>query len=229
MGIASRDKRDIFYRLAKEEGWRARSAYKLLQIDEEFRFLQGPPFFSINFIPFRLNIYQNLQMWRMSSICVPLPVDGRKCFPKSLSKLTLFSIIKRWFLRRHLNQISPKKCSSKNCGRRLADDESAGRCRPNSGRHHQCTNWFSINFIDNWLFLLSKFIIVDNRLRQPIKSSHISMEVKLIWSSVMARRMWLVSFHNNFLFKLINFVFYWGLLQVCLNLMNTFKLNWCWR
>ncbi|KAI3662457.1 hypothetical protein MP638_003597 [Amoeboaphelidium occidentale] len=36
MGKASKDKRDIYYRLAKEEGWRARSAYKLLQLDEEF-------------------------------------------------------------------------------------------------------------------------------------------------------------------------------------------------
>ncbi|KAJ3070892.1 hypothetical protein HDU98_006093 [Podochytrium sp. JEL0797] len=32
----SKDKRDVFYRLAKEQGWRARSAFKLLQIDEEF-------------------------------------------------------------------------------------------------------------------------------------------------------------------------------------------------
>lgn len=36
MGKSSKDKRDIYYRLAKEEGWRARSAFKLLQIDEEF-------------------------------------------------------------------------------------------------------------------------------------------------------------------------------------------------
>ncbi|XP_043215776.1 putative tRNA (cytidine(32)/guanosine(34)-2'-O)-methyltransferase isoform X1 [Amphibalanus amphitrite] len=36
MGRSSKDKRDIYYRLAKEEGWRARSAFKLLQIDEEF-------------------------------------------------------------------------------------------------------------------------------------------------------------------------------------------------
>lgn len=41
MGKASKDKRDIYYRKAKEEGWRARSAYKLLQIDEEFQILQG--------------------------------------------------------------------------------------------------------------------------------------------------------------------------------------------
>ncbi|KAI8618868.1 FtsJ-like methyltransferase-domain-containing protein [Chytriomyces sp. MP71] len=33
----TRDKRDVFYRLAKESGWRARSAFKLLQIDEEFK------------------------------------------------------------------------------------------------------------------------------------------------------------------------------------------------
>lgn len=36
MGRLSKDKRDIFYRLAKEKGYRARSAFKLLQIDAEF-------------------------------------------------------------------------------------------------------------------------------------------------------------------------------------------------
>ncbi|GBG92770.1 hypothetical protein CBR_g57013 [Chara braunii] len=39
MGKCSKDKRDIYYRKAKEEGWRARSAFKLLQIDEEFDIL----------------------------------------------------------------------------------------------------------------------------------------------------------------------------------------------
>ncbi|RKO98536.1 hypothetical protein CXG81DRAFT_15801 [Caulochytrium protostelioides] len=41
MGRTSKDKRDIYYRLAKEEGWRARSAFKLLQIDEEYQLLHG--------------------------------------------------------------------------------------------------------------------------------------------------------------------------------------------
>ena len=66
MGAASKDKRDIYYRCgppltctcravgnllshvhgktcrkAKEEGWRARSAFKLLQIDEAFQILAG--------------------------------------------------------------------------------------------------------------------------------------------------------------------------------------------
>ena len=41
MGKSSKDKRDAYYRLAKEQGWRARSAYKLLQIDEEFDLLSG--------------------------------------------------------------------------------------------------------------------------------------------------------------------------------------------
>eukprot|EP00804_Cyclotella_cryptica_P024895 CCRYP_011796-RA/>CCRYP_011796-RA protein AED:0.06 eAED:0.06 QI:92/1/1/1/0.25/0.2/5/5467/374 len=36
MGRLSRDKRDVFYRRAKETGYRARSAFKLLQIDAEF-------------------------------------------------------------------------------------------------------------------------------------------------------------------------------------------------
>lgn len=34
MGKTSKDKRDAYYRLAKEQGWRARSAFKLLQLDE---------------------------------------------------------------------------------------------------------------------------------------------------------------------------------------------------
>ena len=36
MGKSSKDKRDIYYRLAKEKGYRARSAFKLLQINDEF-------------------------------------------------------------------------------------------------------------------------------------------------------------------------------------------------
>lgn len=41
MGRSSKDKRDIYYRLAKENGWRARSAFKLLQINEQFRIFEG--------------------------------------------------------------------------------------------------------------------------------------------------------------------------------------------
>eukprot|EP00911_Craspedida_sp_UC1_P001498 UC1_evm3s1130 len=41
MGRASKDKRDIYYRQAKEQGWRARSAFKLLQLDEEFDLFTG--------------------------------------------------------------------------------------------------------------------------------------------------------------------------------------------
>ena len=41
MGRSSKDKRDIYYRLAKEDGWRARSAFKLMQIDEQFHILEG--------------------------------------------------------------------------------------------------------------------------------------------------------------------------------------------
>ncbi|XP_054664531.1 putative tRNA (cytidine(32)/guanosine(34)-2'-O)-methyltransferase, partial [Grus americana] len=41
MGRSSKDKRDIYYRLAKEEGWRARSAFKLLQLDQRFDLFRG--------------------------------------------------------------------------------------------------------------------------------------------------------------------------------------------
>lgn len=41
MGKCSKDKRDLYYRKAKEQGWRARSAFKLLQLDSEFHFLDN--------------------------------------------------------------------------------------------------------------------------------------------------------------------------------------------
>eukprot|EP01040_Poterioochromonas_malhamensis_P005546 gene5546-5962_t len=41
MGKSSKDKRDIYYRKAKEVGYRARSAFKLLQIDEEFNLFEN--------------------------------------------------------------------------------------------------------------------------------------------------------------------------------------------
>ena len=40
-GKHTKDKRDIYYRRAKEEGWRARSAFKLLQIEEQLGLFDG--------------------------------------------------------------------------------------------------------------------------------------------------------------------------------------------
>jgi tRNA (cytidine32/guanosine34-2'-O)-methyltransferase len=42
MGKSSKDKRDAYYRLAKEQGYRARSAYKLIQLDSAFNLLRFP-------------------------------------------------------------------------------------------------------------------------------------------------------------------------------------------
>ncbi|CAI5743158.1 unnamed protein product [Hyaloperonospora brassicae] len=39
MGKTSKDKRDIYYRKAKQQGYRARSAFKLLQLDDKFQLL----------------------------------------------------------------------------------------------------------------------------------------------------------------------------------------------
>lgn len=41
MGKSSKDKRDLYYRRAKEEGYRARSAFKLLHLNEEFDLFSG--------------------------------------------------------------------------------------------------------------------------------------------------------------------------------------------
>ncbi|CAI1912387.1 hypothetical protein SEUBUCD646_0D02740 [Saccharomyces eubayanus] len=42
MGKGSKDKRDLYYRKAKEQGYRARSAFKLLQLNDQFHFLDDP-------------------------------------------------------------------------------------------------------------------------------------------------------------------------------------------
>lgn len=51
MGRSSKDKRDIYYRLAKEEGWRARSAFKLLQLDQEFNLFSGETHGTLKTVP----------------------------------------------------------------------------------------------------------------------------------------------------------------------------------
>ncbi|KAH9449802.1 hypothetical protein Pst134EB_020614 [Puccinia striiformis f. sp. tritici] len=42
MGKCSKDKRDIYYRLGKSEGYRARSAYKLIHLDEQYGLFNNP-------------------------------------------------------------------------------------------------------------------------------------------------------------------------------------------
>lgn len=59
MGKSSKDKRDAYYRLAKEQGWRARSAFKLLQLDEGEAFslfakYEHPPRLTIYFMSGRV-------------------------------------------------------------------------------------------------------------------------------------------------------------------------------
>ena len=41
MGKGSKDKRDMYYRQAKERGFRARSAFKLIQINDIFNIFQS--------------------------------------------------------------------------------------------------------------------------------------------------------------------------------------------
>jgi hypothetical protein len=55
MGKSSKDKRDAYYRLAKEQGWRARSAFKLLQLDEGI-FINAFPLFNRTYLTFFLRI-----------------------------------------------------------------------------------------------------------------------------------------------------------------------------
>lgn len=57
MGKTSKDKRDIYYRQAKEEGYRARSAFKLLQIDNVFHVLDGNVNTSLKYSWVKIDIF----------------------------------------------------------------------------------------------------------------------------------------------------------------------------
>lgn len=48
MGKSTKDKRDIYYRQGKAEGYRARSAYKLLHLNEQYGFLGGAESFALD-------------------------------------------------------------------------------------------------------------------------------------------------------------------------------------
>jgi tRNA (cytidine32/guanosine34-2'-O)-methyltransferase len=41
MGKVAKDKRDIYYRLAKQKGYRSRSAFKILQINDYFNIFEN--------------------------------------------------------------------------------------------------------------------------------------------------------------------------------------------
>lgn len=73
MGLTSKDKRDIYYRLAKSNGWRARSAYKLLQIDEHFKIFKGKPF-EYHCLTFRLQVKLSIRHYKKTNDVVIVDV-----------------------------------------------------------------------------------------------------------------------------------------------------------
>lgn len=97
MGKSSKDKRDAYYRLAKEQGWRARSAFKLLQLDEgecpppspsltATKICSSHPNRRIRSLPQRLASRRPL---RRAGQLVPGPVEGphkgREVWPRSMA------------------------------------------------------------------------------------------------------------------------------------------------
>ena len=85
MGKGSKDKRDIYYRKAKEVGFRARSAFKLIQIDDSYDLLNGNKLKISNneFIrripPTYLFFVFELKVFFVWLIYVQLRVLGAKC------------------------------------------------------------------------------------------------------------------------------------------------------
>mmetsp|Transcript_16978 Transcript_16978/g.47408 ORF Transcript_16978/g.47408 Transcript_16978/m.47408 type:complete len:305 (-) Transcript_16978:163-1077(-) len=80
MGKVSKDKRDIYYRKAKEDGWRARSAYKLLQINEAFNIFEG--------VQHVVDLCAAPGSWSQvlsRQVYVPAVAEGRADLPKIVS------------------------------------------------------------------------------------------------------------------------------------------------
>ena len=119
MGRSSRDKRDIYYRQAKEEGWRARSAFKLLQLDEEYNLFEGKIGFNLFLTSWYLkrklllssqtvvlckSVLDGLfehsnascvpQGWLVQWICVLLQAAGVRCWVESSGELLMHVIVK---------------------------------------------------------------------------------------------------------------------------------------
>jgi 23S rRNA U2552 (ribose-2'-O)-methylase RlmE/FtsJ len=61
MGKLSKDKRDIYYRKAKESGFRARSAFKLIQIDDEYHIFDNVKRYLSSNLTIFLAIYRSYQ------------------------------------------------------------------------------------------------------------------------------------------------------------------------
>ncbi|ETW18475.1 hypothetical protein PFFVO_02375 [Plasmodium falciparum Vietnam Oak-Knoll (FVO)] len=71
MGKLSKDRRDIYYRKAKESGYRARSSFKLIQINEKFGILKlfKPDIYNCNNEKDLINIYNEHYCYNIVDLC----------------------------------------------------------------------------------------------------------------------------------------------------------------
>ncbi|SOV22454.1 ribosomal RNA methyltransferase, putative [Plasmodium sp. DRC-Itaito] len=71
MGKLSKDRRDIYYRKAKESGYRARSSFKLIQINEKFGILKlfKPDIYNYNNENDLINIYNEHYCYNIVDLC----------------------------------------------------------------------------------------------------------------------------------------------------------------
>ncbi|SPJ10161.1 ribosomal RNA methyltransferase, putative [Plasmodium sp. DRC-Itaito] len=71
MGKLSKDRRDIYYRKAKESGYRARSSFKLIQINEKFGILKlfKPHIYNCNNEKDLINIYNEHYCYNIVDLC----------------------------------------------------------------------------------------------------------------------------------------------------------------
>ncbi|SBT76282.1 ribosomal RNA methyltransferase, putative [Plasmodium ovale] len=71
MGKLSKDRRDIYYRKAKENGYRARSSYKLIQINEKFEIFKlfNPNNYSNKTMSDLIDVYNDRYCYNIVDLC----------------------------------------------------------------------------------------------------------------------------------------------------------------
>ena len=94
----ARDQRDYYYRLAKEEGFRARSAYKLLQINEKFQVIKrGDSVVDLGAAPGGwLQVAAKLSGGKIIGVDLEdiVPIPGVKTFPADITHESTVDLVK---------------------------------------------------------------------------------------------------------------------------------------
>ena len=91
----NKQRRDTYVKQSKVDGYRARSAYKLIEIDEKFKIFKGglsiidiPPLKILNFSSISINLYADLARYPSTLDC--LTYISRRCLLTQFLEILFF-------------------------------------------------------------------------------------------------------------------------------------------